>query len=387
MARRFSVLLKTALGIALALSMAAFPLLAADGSSILDSLKSISTLTSTVPGNGDVNPYGLVRVPRSTGLLHEGDYLVSNFNNINNAQGTGTTIVEISPGGSLSLFAEINPANLPGPCTGGVGLTTALAVLQTGWVIVGSLPTVGGAPSSSQAGCLLVLNSNGHVVETIYGSLINGPWDMTWWDSDTSAVLFVTNVLNGTVAANGHVVEQGTIVRVNLSVSEATPPFVDSMTVIAYGFLQRTDPVALVIGATGVGLSPPCEYVGDPNCVTASGGQVLYVADTLKNCIQVITDPFTRTTPEGTGTTLTSGGTISGPLGLNVAPNGHIIVVNGANGWATEVTPGGAQIAARLLDDTGSPPGNGALFGVLYDPVAVALIYVDDNSNTLNKLQ
>jgi hypothetical protein len=154
MPRRLSGFIKKVLGIALASSIAAFPLLAADGSSILNKLKSISTLSTTVPGNGDVNPYGLVRVPHTMGLLHEGDYLVSNFNNSSNAQGTGTTIVQISPNGSFSLFAEIKPANLPGPCPGGVGLTTALAVLQTGWVIVGSLPTVGGSSATAEAGCL-----------------------------------------------------------------------------------------------------------------------------------------------------------------------------------------------------------------------------------------
>jgi hypothetical protein len=387
MPRRFRFLLRHILGIALASSVAASPLLAADGTSILNQLKTAAPFGSTVPGNGDVNPYGLVRVPRSIGNLHEGSYLVSNFNNNTNAQGTGTTIVEISPGGSLSLFAEINPKNLPGPCPGGIGLTTALAVLQTGWVIVGSLPTSDGTAATAQAGCLLVINSNGHVVETIYGSMIDGPWDMTWWDNDTSAVLFVTNVLAGTVAQNNHVIDNGTVVRLNLSVSESSLPFVDAMTVIGNGFPQRTDPAALVIGATGLGLSPACQYSGDPNCWTPWGGQVLYVADTLKNRIAVIIDPFSRTTPVWQGTTLTSGGELNAPLGLNVAPDGHIITVNGGNGWAVETTAKGAQIATKELDNSGSPPGAGALFGVLYDPWAEALIYVDDASNTLNRLQ
>jgi hypothetical protein len=387
MPKRLSSLLKTVLGIALASSVSAFPLLAADGSSILNKLTTAAPFASTVPGNGDVNPYGLVRVPRSMGNLHEGSYLVSNFNNSSNSQGTGTTIVEISPGGSLSLFAEINLKNLPGSCPGGIGLTTALAVLQTGWVIVGSLPTTDGTSATAQPGCLLVINSNGHVVETIYGSLINGPWDMTWWDNDSSAVLFVTNVLAGTVAENQHVVDNGTVVRLNLTVSESNMPFLDSMTVIGNGFPQRTDPSALVIGATGVGLSPACQFSGDPNCWTPFGGQVLYVADTLRNRIAVITDPFTRTTPVWQGTTLTSGGNLNAPLGLNVAPDGHIITANGGNGWAIEITPQGSQIATKLLDNSGSPPGAGALFGVLYDPWAEALIYVDDATNTLNRLQ
>src|SRR5271154_160085 len=57
-----------------------------------------STLATTVPTNGDVNPYGIVTVPRSVGALQRGDVLVSNFNNSANLQGTGTTIVQIPPG-------------------------------------------------------------------------------------------------------------------------------------------------------------------------------------------------------------------------------------------------------------------------------------------------
>jgi hypothetical protein len=158
----------------------------------------ISIVASTVPANGDVNPYGIVRVAKGSGKLVEGNILISNFNSSANLQGTGTTIVQIAPDGTSSLFAQIDANNLPGPCPGGVGLTTALAVLRTGWVIVGSLPTTDGTSATAQAGCLLVLDNEGTVAETFYGSLINGPWDMTALDSGSSATLFVTNVLNGT---------------------------------------------------------------------------------------------------------------------------------------------------------------------------------------------
>jgi hypothetical protein len=86
----------------------------------------------------------------------QGHVLVSNFNNSSNAQGTGTTIVDVAPNGSVSLFAQINASTLPGPCPGGVGLTTALVVLRSGWVIVGSLPTSDGTSATAQAGCLAI---------------------------------------------------------------------------------------------------------------------------------------------------------------------------------------------------------------------------------------
>ena len=65
---------------------------------------------TTVPANGDVNPYGIANVTSSVGSLVRGDILMSNFNDSENLQGTGTTIVQETPGGHLSLFARIDPA-------------------------------------------------------------------------------------------------------------------------------------------------------------------------------------------------------------------------------------------------------------------------------------
>jgi hypothetical protein len=330
---------------------------------------SISVVASTVPPNGDVNPYGLVHVPKTTGSLVEGNLLVSNFNASSNFQGTGTTIVQITPAGSVTVFAQIDATKLPGPCPGGVGLTTALAVLRSGWVIVGSLPTTDGTAATAQAGCLLVLDSNGKVVETFYGSLINGPWDMTALDLGSHAELFVTNVLNGTVAAGGKIVSAGTVLRVTLTGLLGKMPTLESITVIGSGFDERTDPAALVIGPTGVGLSPKAD--------------MLYVAISLHNRIRAIADPVTRLTSAGPGVTLTQGGALNDPLGLTVAPNGNILTVNGNDGFLVTTTPQGVQISKTLLDNTGNPPGAGALFGLVMVP-GTGLYYVDDASNTLN---
>jgi hypothetical protein len=78
---------------------------------------------------------------------------------------------------------------------------------------------------------------------------------------------------------------------------------------------------------------------------------------------------------------------LNDPLGLVVAPNGHILTVNGDDGYIIEITPRGTQLAKKLLDNTGGPPpGNGTLFGVIFDP-ELGLVFVDDGSNTLNVLQ
>jgi len=360
----------------------------ADDDNVLTNLHTVSTIASTLPANQDVNPYGVAHVNRTIGNLTEGHILVSNFNDSGNAQGTGTTIVDVAPNGSVSLFAQINAASLPGPCPGGVGLTTALVVLRTGWVIVGSLPTTDGTSATAQAGCLIVLNSTGTPVETIYGSLVNGPWDMTAFDAGNEAALFVTNVLNGTQAAKGVVVNQGTVVRINVSVSETQMPWLESSTVIGSGFPERTDLAALVIGPTGVALSPSCTHSDRDDCETKfedADGPVLYVADTLNNRITVIRNALSRQHSAGPGETLTSGGSLNGPLGLTTTKGGHILAVNSGDGFITEITPRGAQIAKMQLDSSGNPPGAGALFGLIFDP-GLGVVFVDDATNTLNLL-
>ena len=341
-------------------------------------LNRISTIASTVPLNGDQNPYGVAVVPRTTGKLVEGDVLVSNFNNNGSnggEQGTGTSIVEVAPNGHVELFAEIHAPALPGPCPGGVGLTTALAVLRSGWVIVGSLPTADGTAATAQAGCLIVLNARGKVVETLSGGSINGPWDMTALDMGGSAVLFVTNVLNGTVAAHGGVVAGGTVVRILHATPDETRddggmPREISRVVIASGFGERTDPAALVVGPTGVGLG---------------GNGVLYVADSLGNQIVRIADALFRNTSASAGVMVSAGGSINDPLGLAIAPNGDILVTNGGDGNLVEVTPGGAQIAVKPVDATGI--GGGTLFGLVVAPDRAGIYFVNDGNNTLDLLR
>jgi hypothetical protein len=344
----------------------------ASRASYIGPFESIKAKASTVPENGDVNPYGVTVIPASVGLLEQGNVLVSNFNNGANLQGTGTTIVQVSAGAAKAkLFAQIDPNHLPSPCPGGIGLTTALVALRSGWVIVGSLPTSDGTAATAQAGCLLVLNSSGQVVETISGPEINGPWDMTALDMGNTASLFVTNVLFGTVDAGGGTVAGGTVLRIDLWIPSATTsPVVKAMTRIGSGFAERTDPAALVIGPTGVGLG-------------ADG--TLYVADTLNNRIASIADAAMTTADAGTGTTVAAGGALNGPLGLTIAPNGNILTTNGGDGNMVETTPGGSQIAVKPVDITNT--GAGTLFGLAITSGRNGVYFVNDGNNTLDWLR
>jgi len=236
---------------------------AGTGESFIGKFKKLTMIGSTAPANGDVNPYGTVLVRKNQGSLVKGNILISNFNNSKNFQGTGTTIVQVSPKGKLSAFAQINAATLPGKCPDGVGLTTALTILRGGWVVAGSLPTKDGSAATSSAGRLIVLDNRGHVRET----------GATW-----------------------------------------------------------------------------------------------------------------RSNSAGTGTAVTKGGALNTPLGLIIAPHGDVFTVNGGNGLSVETAPSGNQVAKKMLDSSGSPPGAGALFGLALAPHNAGVYYVDDAVNTLRLL-
>ncbi|MFF3002351.1 hypothetical protein ACFVTF_06030 [Kitasatospora sp. NPDC057940] len=357
---------------------------AGDQKPFLDGLNTVSTVASTVPENGDLNPYGTFTIRESVGDLHRGNVLVSNFNNSANPpageQGKGTTLVQITPHGARTTFATIDPNNLPGPCPGGVGLTTALTVLPGGWVVVGSLPTADGTSATAQAGCLLVLDKHGTVRETIAGNGINGPWDMTAVSSDTRSErggrswqteLFVTNVLNGTVAGDGAEVDQGTVLRITLRCEGDEPPKRVATTEIGAGFPERTDPTALVVGPTGVGLGRD---------------GTLFVADTVRSRITAIPRALTRKHSDGIGRVITEGGSLNGPLGMALTPRGDILTVNGGDGNIVETTGAGRQVASKQINGEGNPPGAGALFGLALGLDHDAVYFVNNDDNELDVL-
>ena len=281
--------------------------------------------------------------------------------------------MQITPGGHRKLFATIDANKLPGPCPGGVGLSTALVVLPGGWVVVGSTPSTDGTVANSGPGCLIVLDRNGRVAETFSGNGINGPWDSTAVTDDGVASLFVTNTLNGTAAANPGLVNEGTVLRLTLQLSGKQPPQLTAVTEIGSGFAEQGSASAFVLGPTGVGLA---------------ADDTLYVADTQDSTIHAIPHALTRSGSAGTGMLVTSGDLLNAPLGLGIAPNGDILTVNGNDGNIVETTPSGPQIDSILLDSSGTPPdlGAGALFGLAVRPDLLGVYYVDDATNTLNLL-
>ena len=351
-------------------SLATTPASSPQPAAFLGQLHGLTQVASTVPANGDVNPYGVAVVPASGGRLTAGDILVSNFNDKANVQGTGTTIVQVSPAGRTSVFARISALPAGQGCPGGIGLTTALGILPGGWVVVGSLPTShdGVLPDLDPAGCLIVLNDRGTVAETITNRDIVGPWDLTVKSSATSAEVFVSNALGGNITTHDGVPVTGncTVVRLDLALSAGSPPKLTGSTVIGTDFPWRADKAALVLAPTGLALG---------------GNGTLYVDDTLTNSVSAIPQALTRTSAiTAMGGNLSAGGALHAPLGMTIAPDGDLVVVNGNNGNAVEISPAGKQVATRMLIKNGA----GDLFGVI--TTQRGLLIANDGTNALDAM-
>jgi hypothetical protein len=352
----------------------------AQAEGVLEGLRRHPTLTSTITDNGDLNPYAVVVAPASSGKIQKGDVLVDNFNNSSNLQGTGGTIIDFNPSTrSTTLFAKL-PQKLP-QCPGGIGLTTAMTMLSSGWVIVGSTPSTDGTTATKGAGCLLVFDSSGQLATIWSGSHINGPWgNMAVIDNGSKATLFVS--MSGYDVpgpdkldpATGVpvVVNKATVLRIQVTIPASGPPKVTGQTVIASGLAQRADKDVFLIGPTGLALI----------------GGTLYVSDAIENRIIAIPDAATRGGSAGTGRTVTKDGLLQRPLALAATANGHILACNGKNGQVVEFDPAsGKQLAAQWIDSNQaqSPPGNGDLFGLAMAPDGSGFYYVEDDVNMLAK--
>ena len=322
-------------------------------------------ISSTIPANGDLNPYGVAIVPfgfPSGGALQAGDVLVSNFNNSKNLQGTGTTIVKltangtIAPSGTATTFFE---------GSSGLGLTTALGVLRAGFVIVGNVPTSDGTAATIEPGSLLVIDRNGKLVSTIASgpsTTLDGPWDLTILDFGSKALLFVSNVLNGTVS------------RLTLAITPSGVT-VTNATKIASGYTHEPNSTALVLGPTGLAFDPYSD--------------TLFVASTGDNAIFAIRNAGRSTGAVTRGTLVTQDPHLRGPLALAFAPNGHLLTTNGDAVNADPTHP--SEIVeftetGRFVREFNVDAAQGGSFGLAVGPTLAgpfSLAAVDDVSNTI----
>lgn len=316
-------------------------------------------VASTVPANGDVNPYGVSFVPIGfpAGALNAGDILVSNFNNNQNLQGTGTTIVRVTPQAAVSLFFTAQP--------GQQGLSTALAVLREGLIIVGNFPSTDGTCATAGNGGLLVINSLGQQVQTITDqNYINGPWDMTVYDIGGGRVdAFIANGLSGEIT------------RLNMTISGGVLT-IQSKTTIASGYMHQCDPVTFVDAPTGL--------------VYDLKRDVLYVASTVDNAVYAVSRAATRSDDAGTGQVIYRDQQhLHGALGLAAAPNGDLLVsnndaINPDPNQPSEIVE--FTLSGHFVKQLSMDPNQGGSFGLNVMTVGLTSRFaaVDDNQSNLS---
>jgi len=258
--------------------------------------------SSTIPANGDLNPYGVAFVPAgfsAGGALAAGDVLVTNFNDAMNVQGTGTTIIRLDPSGALAPPGEavtFFTSTLP-------GLSTAIGVLRAGFVLVGNVSTTDGTFATIGAGALQVLDRQGKVLQTWRdATFLDGPWDLTLADHGSTAEVYVANVLNGTVT------------RLDLTLSSIGVTLAHKTT-IASGYSHVPNAAAVVLGPTGLAFDARTD--------------TLYVASTADNAIYAVESASHRATAANKGSRVFADAHLRGPLALRFAPNGHLLTANG----------------------------------------------------------
>jgi len=200
------------------------------------------------------------------------------------------------------------------------------------------------------------------------------PWgNMATIDKGDSATLFVSNAGFGVGSPEGEppVVNEATVLRIELSIPNGKPPAVVNQTVIGSGFGAQADKDVFLIGPTGLALGKD---------------DTLYVSDAAGNRVNAIWDATTRDHSAGIGRVVTQDGMLKRPLALATAPNGHLLAVNGLNGQVVEIDPAnGKQIGAYWADanKAQTPPGSGDLFGIAMTPSGDGFYFVEDEVNTV----
>jgi hypothetical protein len=327
---------------------------------------------SIVPSNGDANPYGVV-IPGpffKGGTVQPGDILVSNFNNSAGLMGTGSTIVRIDATGTSSTFYTASAAN--------VGLDNALGLFKAGFEVIGNVPITYTSPtviSNIGDGQLTFLDNKGNIVLSLTDPNIQGPWSaVVANDNGGTALLFVSNVISGTV------------IRINLSLSKGTVKDT-SINVVATGYTTNftANSGANILDATAG---------GPAGLAYNSKTDTLYVASSIDNEIFKVANASKVTGGTGTGTLVYQDAAhLDGPLGLIFATNGDLVTANfdpvavtGEPSELTEFTTGGTFVSQWSIDAT--PGGAFALFTTTVGKDNIGhFAWVDDVASTVSSLR
>ena len=346
---------------ALALAILAAPRNAAAQPSVLPLPAFQAT---TVPANGDLNPYGVAFVPATVatdGALQHNNILVSNFNNSDNQQGTGTTIVQINPQGQTSLFFQATQG-------GQQGLSAALGILANGVVIAGYLPSTDGTFQTAGPGGLLFIDRHGNLLGALNNpKMIDGPWGMAVSDAGAGfAQVFVSNV------------ENGTITRIDLSYAPSGEGVnVLGMTTVGSSFPFSGDANAFEVGPSGLAYDAALD--------------ALFVSSEVDSSVYAIVGAGNLTSTANTGKRIYQDLThLHGPLDLALTPDNHLLVANSDGRNADPNQPSELvefNLNGDFLSQFSLDQNNGGAFGLAIRNLghgAIRVAAVDDNQNVLN---
>jgi hypothetical protein len=319
---------------------------------------------TTVPSNGDVNPYGVAFVPATVatdGILQHNSILVSNFNDSNNLQGTGTTIVQITPQGQTTLFFQASQA-------GQQGLSAALGILSNGIVVAGYLPSADGTSQTAGPGGLLFIDRRGALLGALNNpKMLDGPWGMALNDSGAGfAQVFVSNVENGSVT------------RLDLAYAPSGESVtVLGMTTIGSSFPFSGDPAAFEVGPSGLAYD--------------AAHDTLFVSSEVDSSVYAIVGAGNLTSTAGAGARVYQDLThLHGPLDLALTPDSHLLVANSDGRNADPNQPSELvefNLDGDFLSEFSLDANNGGAFGLAIHNLghgAIRVAAVDDNQNTLN---
>ena len=345
----------------------------------LSTAGTISTIGSTVdPVNGDQNPYGLTIAPATAGLITKGDLIVCNFNNggttaaPGGVQGTGTTIVGLTPSAGSKPYHIAQSASLDG--------CAALTMLPDDSISASAWSATAN-PLVSAAG----------TVGLPFSDTFAYPWGEAYVPATSTqpAAIYVANAPGGNANTAG-----GTIDRISLDDDAQT-----SFTEIATGFCTSGSPGA-IFGPSGLTYDASIDtlYIVDTSSasVIAIAGVSAVGMDGVVLNGQCTGTATPTPVPTFSGPSMTSarviahGTPFNTPLSAALLKNGDLVVANAdiglSNPSATtnlliEVSPQmpGGFVGEPLQLDNSTP---GALFGVAatVDAAGNQVIYFNDDN-------
>ena len=327
-------------------------------SSILGGLNTERTIGTTVdPMNGDQNPYGLDVAKVTQGPITAGDLVICNFNDSENVQGTGTTIVALHP----------KPGSTPTHIAQDKSLKGCAAL------------AMGGAPiwaAANVANDNPIVQPNGSVFN-LTSSKFHGPFGQTFSPSSGpfgNAAFYESNA------------GDGSIVRINITNSGFT------FDTIATGFAINEGAPGSILGPSGLQYNRSTDtlYIvdGANNSVVTFSGVTSIPAGGITVSGLTFSGPFASHAH-----VMFAGSPLNGPISSALLNNGNLIVGNtldptGKN-LMVEISPTGSVLNVKNVD-TGAA---GALFGMVAvesasnsTAASTKIYFNDDNDNTLRVL-